>query len=193
MRRAGLFVLVIGFVLTACSGMSLRTLYVLATTDVLSLNPELLRVAVRVPDRIALQRNGATLTLGLQMPGKARIERAFPLLEAGSESDSEVLRDAERFSYTLKAYRVRPEDVAAVQQFLAEARQAKARWGKQAQGQISISPNVCHRSTVPPRPILVSSWLKITPEAGYVAISEDADLYDLLSEKTIDALLPPCD
>ena len=102
--------------LAACSHVPVSTMWALRNFDAASVDPAVLRAAVRLPESFEPQKGGVTLKIGWWRDGeeKAKHEMTFALKETTAPEDVAPLAGEKKEGTRIYAFRVDPADYAAI-------------------------------------------------------------------------------
>lgn len=145
----------IAILLNACVSMSMKTLYKLATTDPMTVDPVQLRAAVRLPEWILPRPDGVKLDISIK--GEQPLTEHFILEPVPAAMESRALKSENKTGYDLYAYRISPRDIPRFLQFRNEAKARKVKSGKAVDGSISIGAEACRKSALPEGALLIST------------------------------------
>lgn len=187
-----LMILLSALLLSACTAIPVKTMYKLATTDPMQVDPQVIRTAARMPNWLKPQPNGAKLFLSMQVENAPKpiketfILQAIPVSLAQKELSAETKQ-----GFDLYAYRINPDDLPRVQAF-RESFKAKKSAGVKVKGSIEASVDACHQGELLEGPILLSNYLRLDNETGYMPVLKDYDLREKVDQKGLEKFLPPC-
>lgn len=178
--------------LSGCMHVPVSTIYKLATFDVVTADPAVIRAAVRYPQALNVQAGGVVLTVTTGREGdKDKRTDTFVLEEAKESADLEAIARYRRGGTIVAAYRLTTGDVARVRQLLSDHREQLKRGGRAGAKGIGVAATACHVAGLPSGAILTSTYLKLD-SVGYMAVLEDLDLRSQLSAETLEAQVRPC-
>ncbi len=190
-----LFVAIVGIALSACTSMPLKTMYKLARTNPLELDPVALRAAVRMPESIRPRPDSAKLYLSVSLRSETPEPEVFVLQPLTSPMEIAPLAKEQRERDKIWIYRLNPKDISRLEKFREHAKALKAKYKGKVKGQMSVGiDNTCRQGELPASgKLLVTNWLKLDSESGYLATAVDYDLQSSAIEgKTLDKMLLPC-
>jgi hypothetical protein len=183
---------VLALPLSACGHVPVSTLWALRNFDAATIDPALLRAAIRVPDTLEPAPGGVKLEIGWWRNGeedKKHIVK-FALQETNSPADTTPLAVERRPGTRVHVYRVDPADIAAIRAVQAQAREAKAGG---AHGSFGVGADACRRSEPGQGPVLMTTWLRVDARRQYLPVVENLDLRTAVTkEKNFEELVPPC-
>ena len=171
--------------LAACAEVPLKTQVALARFDPMQADLGGISVLVEVPNGIAVQGDGATLTLAATQPSGAEVSETVVLRpRAVSMDGGEDARLRWRFD-------LNPADVARLEQTRAEIRALKAADPDTA-GALSVAAAPCQNGELPgdPEQLLMDVYLQDAAEGPALPVAPQVDLRDML--EGAGAGLPPC-
>lgn len=185
----------LAFALAACSHMPVSTMWALRNLDAQSLEPALLRAAIRIPDRLQLQPGGVKLEVGWRREGREGENKlSFVLRETTAPADTASLAPERKPGARIYAYRVDPADIPRIRTLQAEAREEKQKNPGRTHGTLGISADACRTGDLPDGPLLMTTFLRTDAERGYLVLLKDIDLRSAVTrDKSIDQLVPPCE
>ncbi len=178
--------------LVACTTIPVKTLYKLSTTDMLTVDPRILRIGVRMPEWIAPRTNGVRMELGMIQDGKAPVIERFTLIPIPLELESKSLASEGRPGFRLYAYRIAPEDIPRLEAFRQTLKVRKEQSGNKTQGSLAVGVEACRKTKLPEGKAPVTTYLKLDTDAGYLPLVVDYDLKKPVKGKNLAELIPPC-
>lgn len=178
--------------LGACTAIPVKTLYKLATSDPMTLDPSALRVAAQLPDWAAPRPEGVKLVLGMEREGEPGINERFSLQPVPATLEGKSLNDAAKAGYQLYAYRLAPADIPRLQHFRDTLKTKKADGGKKPKSTLSIGVDACRKTVLPAGAIPLTTYLLLDRESGYMPLVVDFDLRKEVEGKALATLIPPC-
>lgn len=183
--------LTVTLLLSACTAIPVKTLYKLATTDPMTLDPKIIRTAARMPNWLEPRNNGATLDISAQIEGEKLNKATFILQAVPLALAEKDLAAKAQPGFDLYVYRVNPDDLTRLEAFRESIRAKKAA-GAKVKGSMSASVDACHKGEIKAGAILVSNYLRLDMQEGYLPVIEDYDLRKELDEQGLAKSLPPC-
>lgn len=182
--------LLTALLLSACTAIPVKTLYTLATTDPMMVDSKIIRTAARLPDWIQPRVNGAKLEMSAEIAGQKSKEsfilQAIPLTLEPSNLQTEA-----KSGFNLYVYRLNPSDLPRLEAFREHIRTQKAA-GVKVIGSISAGVDACYQGELKAGKILVSNYLRLNLEQGYLPVLVDYNLRDEVDGKNLAELLPRC-
>ncbi|WP_242632777.1 hypothetical protein [Thiothrix fructosivorans] len=178
--------------LGACTSIPVKTLYKLATADLMTVDPSILRVAAQMPDWVAPRPDGVKLELGMKRDGETPINEHFNLEAIPLALEGKTLTDADKSGYKLYAYRLAPADIPRLQHFRDTLQAKKADGGKKPESTMGVSVDACRKTELPAGKIPATTFLQLDRESGYLPLLVDYDLRQAVDGKELAALIPPC-
>ena len=185
-----LSLLLVALTLTACTAIPLKTMYKLATTDPMSVDPKIIRTAARMPEWIEPRPNGAKLEISAEIAGQQSKE-TFILQSVPLSLEQGNLQAEAKPGFNLYVYRVNPADIPRLETFRAEVRAKKAA-GLKVKGSMGASVDACYKGELRAGKILVSNYLRLNLDEGYLPVLVDFNLRDEIDGKSLAELLPAC-
>jgi multidrug efflux pump subunit AcrA (membrane-fusion protein) len=179
--------------LTACGHVPITTIWALRNLDAATLDPALLRAAIRVPDTLEPAPGGVRLEIGWWRDGEEakKHEVKFVLQETTQPADTAPLAAERRPGTRVHVYRVDPTDLAGIRAVQAQVRAEKAQSG--GHGKVGVGADACRRGEPGRGPVLMTTWLRIDARGDYLPVVVDLDLRSAVTaEKSFDVLVPPC-
>lgn len=177
-----------------CGHVPVSTMWALRNFDSLSVDPAFLRAAVRMPRAFQPRPGGVKVVATWGRKGDPASEQKIEiaLQETSLSAEGPSLAKEIRPGNYLQVYRVPPADVPRLRALQAEIARAKAQ--KLADhGSLSVGADACRIDDLPEGPILLTTFLKTSEEAGWLTLLKDVDLRALATkEKPLEELLPPC-
>lgn len=185
--------------LAACGHTPATTLIKLRSFDPLTMDPGVVRVAMRAPDWLEPRPGGAAIKLSVLREGDSRpeLEEVYRL-EVAKEAEERravasfaaqgaqiwpfrlTAADAERMRATQAAWRARA----------AAPKPGEAKWRMTLGAEIAG----CRRGDAPTGAIFSTTYLRPDVETGYLPLLKDVDLRKVARDagKDFDAETPPC-
>lgn len=176
--------------LSACTAIPVKTMYTLATTDPMTVDPKIIRTAARMPDWLEPRTNGASLEIKAEFAGRENQE-IFILQPIPLSLESSNLQVEAKPGYKLYVYRLNPADLPRLEAF-REMVKAKKAAGIKTKGSMSAGVKGCRKGELKDGAILVSNYLRLNAEQGYLPVLVDYDLRKQLDGKNLAESLPPC-
>lgn len=195
LRHIFLSLVLFALPLAACGHVPVSTMWALRNLDATTLDPALLRAAVRLPDAIEPQPGGVRLEIGWWREGEEDKKRVvkFVLQETSSPADVEPLAFERKAGTRLWVYRADPADIPRIRALQAEAQDEKAKAPGKTHGSLGVSADACHRGEFADGPILMTTFLRVDLQRGYLPVVKDLDLRTGDTRvKSLDELVPPC-
>lgn len=186
-----LSLLITTLVLSACTAIPVKTLYKLATTDPMSVDPTVIRTAARMPDWIEPRTNGAKLEISTSIDGAAAAKETLILQSVPLSLAQTDLAQEAKAGFKLYVYRVNPADIPRLEAFRESIKTKKAA-GVNIKGSMGASVDACHRGELREGEILVSNYLRLDAESDYLPVVVDYNLRKAVDDKNLGELLPPC-
>lgn len=195
MKIAAIMVSII-LLMSACTVVPIKTLYKLYKTDISTLNPRLLRAAVRLPEYLDEGKKGMVITLSSWKGGTKKEDSKtntveFKLETVSTELELSPLKRFKKAGTQLIVYKLAEKDIAAFEHFRAQHNKDKGESGKQ-QGSFSASSDACRKGDIPNKPLLISNWLRVDLLDGYLPVLIDYDLKKEINKKSLNEVLPLC-
>lgn len=182
--------------LAGCGHVPVSTIWALRNLDAATVDPTVLRAAVRLPETFEPQQGGVTLKIGWWRDGeeKTKHELTIVLKETTAPEDVGPLAGERKAGTRLYAYRVDPADFAAIRARQKEFLEEKARSPGKTHGAFGVGAEACRRGAFPDGPLLTTTWLRTQPSGDYLTVLKNLDMRDAATkEKPLDALVPPCE
>jgi hypothetical protein len=179
--------------LAACGHVPISTIWALRNLDAATLDPALLRAAIRIPETLEPAPGGVRLEISWWRDGAEakKHEVKFVLQETTQPADSAPLAAERRPGTRVHVYRVDPADLAGIRAVQAQVRAEKAKSG--GHGKVGIGADACRKGEPGGGPVLMTSWLRIDARGDYLPVVVDLDLRSAATaEKSFDVLVPPC-
>ncbi len=182
--------------ISACSAIPLKTMYHLATTDLMTVDPAYLSAATRVPSGLRESKKGVKMTFSSWLGEKKKNAKVLEIkLEKVTDKEKLLsIKALEKTSYTTLLYRISAKDVERIKAFRQQHKKRKQAYGDNMQGSFTIGVSYCRAGKLSDKPILVSTWLKVGKDTGLLPLIIDHDMQEDLkkNDKSIDKILPLC-
>jgi hypothetical protein len=182
----------IALLLNACVSMSMKTLYKLATTDPMTVDPVQLRAAVRMPEWLLPKPDSVKLDLTSTLVGDKPLTEHFILESLPAAMESRALQSEYKPGYGLYAYRISPRDIPRFLQFRNDVKARKAKSSNAAKGAISVSAEACRKSVLPDGALLISTYLRFETDMDYLPLVVDYDIKKSVKEQDLITKIPAC-
>lgn len=176
---------------SACTAIPVKTLYKLATTDPLTLDPVVMRVAARMPDWIEPRPDGAKLEITTQLDGKTDTKETFILQSIPLALAQTALAKETKAGFQLYTYRINPNDIPRLLALREKVKARKAA-GIKEHGTMGISVAACRKGELREGAIPISNYLSLNPEEGYLPVLVDYDLRKPVKGQNLAEQLPAC-
>lgn len=189
LRLASFAVIPLFLLLAGCAVMPVGSLLPLARINLVTTDLDRLRVALRLPPSLRPQPDGVQMDVLLRVEGQADQTTSLGLVETREPADLVGLPSAGAGVYV---YRLSADGVAgfdAIRKALADHQAARR------QGSLSIgiaTREFCALAKVPEGPMLSSSYLLTSENAGYVTLLDGFDLRGDPKLAGAFAMLQPC-
>jgi hypothetical protein len=182
--------------LTACGHMPISTMYHLRNFDAATVDPAVLRVAVRIPETLEPQPHGVKLTVAHWRAGaeSQKREHRFVLAETTDPADLGPLAAEARPGMRIHAFRVDQADLPAIRAAQAEAAEARRSGGGKGHGTLSVSADACHRGGLDDGPTMMTTFMRTEARGAWLTLLEDVDLRGAIPKgKTFADTVPDCE
>lgn len=190
--KKGILAITAVLLLSACTAIPVKTLYKLATTDMMTVDPAILRAGVRMPDWVEPRPHGVKLELGMQQAGTDPISERFSLESIPAALEGKTLAAEAKPDYQLYAYRLAAQDIPRFEAFRQTLKTKKAETRGKTKGSLSIGVDACRKTELPVGKIPVTTYLRLDTESGYLPLVVDYDLKKPVDGKNLAELIPPC-
>lgn len=190
--KKGILVIAAILLLSACTAIPVKTLYKLATTDMMSVDPTILRAGVRMPEWVEPRPDGVKLELGMQQEGAEPMSERFSLESIPAVLEGKSLAAENKPGYKLYAYRLAPQDIPRFTAFRQTLKEKKAETGGKTKGSLGIGVEACRKTALPAGKIPVTTYLRLDTESGYLPLVVDYDLKKPVDGKNLAEMIPPC-
>jgi hypothetical protein len=187
-----LFPIAAAILLGACTAIPVKTLYKLATADLMTVDSTVLRVAAQMPDWVAPRPAGVKLELGMKRTGEPDVSERFILEAIPTSLEGKTLNDAAKPGYQLYAYRLAPADIPRLQHFRDTLKAKKADGGKKPESTMGVGVDACRKTELPAGEIPMTTFLQLDRGSGYMPLVVDYNLKKEVDGKNLAALIPPC-
>jgi hypothetical protein len=187
---------IVALVLSACGHVPVSTIWALRNLDAITLDPALLRAAVRVPDTLQPQPDGVKLEIGWWRDGEEdrKHNAKFVLQETTSADDTAPLVFERKAGMRVYVYRVDPADIPGIRALQAQAKDEKAKNPGKTHGTFGFGADACRKGQLAEGPVLMTTFLRLDSERGYLPVVKDLDLRTAVTtDKSFDELVPPCE
>lgn len=183
-------------ILGGCGHMPLSTMYQLRNFDAATVDPQALRVAVRIPETLEPQPRGVKLKVSLWRgdEGATKEVHDFVLQETATPADRAELAGHARPGTRTHVFRVDPDDVARIRAIQSETRAARQAAPGRSHGTFGVSADTCRIADLAEAPVMMTTFLKTDARGGYLVLLENVDLRGVVpKDKTFDDVVPACE
>ncbi|MBK5961822.1 hypothetical protein CCR97_26965 [Rhodoplanes elegans] len=163
--------------LGACTSMPVTSMVKLARTDFATIDPAVLRVAVRLPAGVRPRPGSVTLKLTVTVGAAAPVVSAFVLADLADPAELASLRGEVTKGAAVWAYRLEPADVARVTALRSELMARKGR-GERGSLSLGVGAEACRTAAAPER-VLLTTYLKTEAGGDFFPLVRDVDLRDV--------------
>ena len=182
-------------VLSACGHVPLSTMVRMRGFDPGTVDPIVLRAAIRIPDSLRPQPGGLRLVVRHRLDGDEVKERELEIVlqETTEATETAPLASEAGPGMRLHVFRANPSDVERLRTEQAEMAAARRRGGTRPRGSLSVQADVCRAGKLPAGPLRLTTYLKTEERGGFIVLVEDVDLRTLVPKgETIERRTPPC-
>src|SRR5262245_55311781 len=180
----------LALLLASCGHVPLMSMVTLSRVDFASTDPALLRAAIKLPQVIEPRLNGAALRVAVKLADGRDMGEEFKLSETTDERDVLALHAELDPGTRVFAYRIEPGELERLKAFRRTALAQKQ--GQRAGLEISVKPDACRVGTLPPEPLLMTSYIKTSETNRYVTLARDVDLRTLVAGRDAAAAILAC-
>ena len=185
------------FFISACTSIPLKTMYHLAKTDFMTIDPAQLGAAIRVPNELQEGKDGVRMEFSSWLTNKKGDELTLKIkLEKVVDSEKLLsIKAYEKKNYTVLLYKIPEKDIDRIKKFRKQQQKRKALYGDELKGSLSVGVSYCRTMKLTDTPILVSTWMQITKKTGLLPVMIDNDMQQELKKEgaSIDKILPLCE
>lgn len=179
--------------MSACTSIPVKTLYKLSTTNLMTVDPKVIRAAIRIPNVLQEDKKGIVLELASWKLGEKPNPIELKLKRVEKPEEVAPLKKHERQGYTLAVYQLTEKDIKRVELLRAEHKKRKEKFGKSnVRGSFSVTSYTCRTRPIDDTPLLITNWLKVDQATGYLPTITDHDMKKALKGKDLDKKLPLC-
>jgi len=185
---------VLGFaiLLSGCGSVPLPSLVQLSRINVETTDPGTLRVAVRLPDGLKPRSGGVNMHVVARVSGEPEQKTTLLLTETHDAADLSALADTARPGFSTYAYRLAPSDIVRFA-LLRAALFRKRQEGRTGSLGIGIATTeFCLVGSLPPGPLLSTTYLSTSETRSYVVVTNDLDLRNEQAVAAELSRLGPC-
>ena len=152
-----LSILLLILFISACTSIPLKTMYYLATTDLMVVNPAYLSAATRVPNGLQEGKRGVQMTFSSWLGKKKDKAKVLKIkLEKVIDKDERLsIKALEKASYTTLLYRLSTKDIGRIKAFRQQHKKRKKVYGDNMKGSFSVNASYCRKGKLSDKPILV--------------------------------------
>lgn len=188
--------LLLMFFISACSSIPLRTMYHLAKTDLMKVDPAHLSIATRVPNELQEGKKGVQMTFSSWL-GKKKGNAQTLIIKLQKVTDNKKLRSIKLLkkpSYTTFLYEISAKDIERIRVFRKQHKKRKRIYADKMQGSFGIGVDYCRVAKINNEAILVSTWVKLDKDTGLLPMIIDHDMQEEVKKEaqSIDKILPLC-
>jgi len=167
------------------SHIPISTMSRLSALKIADIDPELLRVAARLPEILEPRRDGVKVRIDVKGSGIYGGSTLEFILEAVIDSaELAPLSAHRRARFQLWIYRFSPRDIERLRRFIADR-------GDAFSVSIAVGVDACWRNPVGSAALPTTTFLK-TDATGFFVLAEDLDLRSVVSDRDLTTKIPPC-
>lgn len=161
----------------ACTSMPVTSMVKLARTDFATIDPAVLRVAVRLPAGVRPRPGTVTLKLTVTVGTAPPVVSTFVLADLADRAEIASLRAEVTTGTAVWAYRLEPADVSRVTALRSDLMARKGR-GERGSLTIGVGAEACRTDAAPDR-VLLTTYLKTEATGDYFPLVRDVDLREV--------------
>lgn len=185
-------ILALSLALSGCFGVPVSSLPRLMRLDFLAMDFGQVRAGLRLPANLAVRPGDAVMTIKTRTDGGAETADRFVLVEAMEPAERASMAAEAKPGFTLGVFRIAPSDVPRLAELQARIR-ASQQQGPRLRGSIDIRVSGgCLRGAVADGPLPVSSYLKPARDEGFITLSQDVDLRQMIPSSDWAERMPRC-
>lgn len=183
--------------ISACTSIPLKTMYHLAKTDFMTVDPAQLGAAIRAPNELQEGKEGIRMEFSLWLINKKENAQTLKIkLEKVVDSEKLLsIKPYERENYTALLYKIPEKDIDRLKIFRKQQQKRKALYGDKLKGSLSVGVSYCRTMKLTDKPILVSTWMQISNKTGLLPVMIDSDMQQEMKKDSVslDKILPLCE
>ncbi len=183
--------------ISACTSIPLKTMYHLAKTDFMTVDPAQLGAAIRAPNELQEGKEGIRMEFSSWLINKKENAQTLKIkLEKVVDSEKLLpIKSYERKNYTALLYKIPEKDIDRLKLFRKQQQKRKALYGDKLKGSLSVGVSYCRTMKLTDKPILVSTWMQISNKTGLLPVMIDSDMQQGMKKEgaSIDKILPLCE
>lgn len=179
--------------LSACMSVPISSYSKLARLSPLDADPQVIRVAVLVPEELMMKTGDAVLEVYINPIGGDRQSGKYPLDVLGGNTAAQQLPGKMKPGQKIYVLKLTADDAVALQTLQDELRKAKAA-GMRGEGGFSVGfVHACWNGSFPRdgRPMPFDPWIRTEAGGEFFPLFSGVDVKDLLKIAKLDAL-PDC-
>ncbi|RAI44917.1 hypothetical protein [Rhodoplanes roseus] len=182
-------VLVAAAVLAGCTSMPVTSMVKLARTDFTTVDPSVLRVAVRLPTGVRPLPRSVTLRLSVKTGSAQPVTKEFVLADLADAGELIGLRGEVAEGTAVYGYRLEPADAAEVVALRTEMMARKSR-GERGSLTLEVGAKACRADGAPDR-VRLTTYLKTEAGGDFFPLVRNVDLREIAGQ-AVPAELPRC-
>ncbi len=178
--------------LGGCWHVPVSAMWRLRKVDLLTVDPQGIRGAVRAPDWLEVPPGHIHLKIVSHEGEADEKETAFDLIAQESSSPPSVLAGEALSGTHFAVLRLSAADAARLREIQARGSAAKAA-GEHHKGRLSLTAEPCRRIDPPPGPVRVDLYLSLSEKEEFFKVYDDVDLRELIKPgESLEAAYPLC-
>ena len=188
--------LLLGLFVSACSSIPLSTMYQLSKANLMTMDPNHVGAAVRIPNQLREGKDGVKIQFSSWIDDekdKADV-LSFKLERVSNAEDLQAIKPFEKPLFTTMLYKISAGDVEKLKQYRQAVKRKKEALGSRLHGSFSVGATYCRTEKISDRPVLVSNWIKVSKTSGLLPLFINNDLGELIKKhpESGDDVLPLC-
>ena len=178
--------------LGGCGYMPISSMLKLRQLDFMTADARQIRVAVLMPEAIAVREGVAVLEIGAERrSSEEKLEEQFILEQVQGRDATPGIETMP--GSRLEVYRVAEADMERLSALRRTVEIWKAADPDDTKGTLSIGAAGCRRDRLPEGALLVSTYLRTDSEGEFITMARNVDLRSVASESGGGLDLPPCE
>ncbi|MCY6379600.1 hypothetical protein [Hoeflea prorocentri] len=185
-----LFVVLLAFGLAACGHVPLSSIPKLKRMDFMTMEVEVLRVAVEMPDGLRVRPGSAIINLGLnESAGEPALQERIVLQQVPLSQSAGQLAG---LAPNAQVFRIAEADIPRLEAMRETTRARRKVDPDDTKGTLTVTSGACRTATLPSGPLPVTTKLKTAPDEPYFTLTRNVDLRTLVPARQLQTEVPLC-
>ena len=157
-------------------------MYKVSTLDPMKVDPNVLRIALRIPNTLKEGEKGVSLSLSSWRGKDKDKPLKVPLTKVENKG---FIKSYEKDGYNLYVYEIADTDAKKLTAFRKKYRKQLSEGSNNIKTKFAISSHICRTLEIKDKPLLVSLWIKVDNTSNFLPILTDFDTREVLKMQEI--------